>query len=287
MLLAYYSLYGKIVCTYEPVLTKHFYHGRTEGMRTATPLAARLCRIWTDRSSTKNDKLDALKKATVEHSRLVKESAAGKGVDRHLFALKCIAQRHDMDMPAFFQSKPYKTLNHSVLSTSNCGNPALRLFGFGPVVPEGLGIGYIIKDNAIQYSVSSKHLQTQRYVHTLEKTLREMQMLLKTDSFVVVNGIQTPDLERNTSLTQVPAPLPELNNDGDDDNDAYADIWGENAAADDGDGQKATTTTKKKTKFSRYFPFVKRGKSFRQSRLSVVGRNVDLTSGELHVKEDD
>ena len=40
MQLAHYRLYGKVVSQYEPVLTKGFYHGRTEAMRTATKEAA-------------------------------------------------------------------------------------------------------------------------------------------------------------------------------------------------------------------------------------------------------
>jgi carnitine O-acetyltransferase len=138
MILAYYRLYGKVVCTYEPVLTKTFYHGRTEAMRSATPEAAEFCRVWCS-DAPRGEKLHALRKATEEHSRLVAESARGKGVDRHLFALKCIAHRNNIPTPKFFESHPWKTLNHTVLSTSNCGNPALRLFGFGPVVPDGLG----------------------------------------------------------------------------------------------------------------------------------------------------
>lgn len=39
ILLAYYKLYGKVVCIYKPVLTKAFYHGRTEAVRSAMPLA--------------------------------------------------------------------------------------------------------------------------------------------------------------------------------------------------------------------------------------------------------
>lgn len=45
MMLAYYQLYGKIVCTYEPVLTKSFYHGRTEAMRSATVEAKNFCEV--------------------------------------------------------------------------------------------------------------------------------------------------------------------------------------------------------------------------------------------------
>jgi carnitine O-acetyltransferase len=41
------------------------------------------------------------------------------------------------------------------LSTSNCGNPALRMFGFGPVSAQGFGIGYIIKDHEIAYCVGA------------------------------------------------------------------------------------------------------------------------------------
>ena len=132
IMLAYYRLYGKIVCTYEPVMTKSFYHGRTEAQRSATPLAAEFCRVWCSEEASAPEKLDALRKATMEHSRLVAESAKGKGVDRHLFALKCIAEKKNLPMPEFFLSRPWKALNHTVLSTSNCGNPALRLFGFGP-----------------------------------------------------------------------------------------------------------------------------------------------------------
>ena len=59
-----------------------------------------------------------------------------------------------------------------------CGNPSLRLFGFGPVSGNGLGIGYIIKDDGIQYCVSSKHRQTDRYIETLENYLEEVQDML-------------------------------------------------------------------------------------------------------------
>lgn len=45
MMLAYYRLYGQLVCTYEPVLTKSFYHGRTEAMRSATLEVKSCCEV--------------------------------------------------------------------------------------------------------------------------------------------------------------------------------------------------------------------------------------------------
>ena len=103
-------------------------------MRGSTPQAKKLCETWCNAQATKVEKLEALRIATKEHSRLVRECASGKGVDRHLFALMSIAERNNLPLPTFFQSKAWKTLNHTILSTSNCGNPSLRLFGFGPVV---------------------------------------------------------------------------------------------------------------------------------------------------------
>ena len=191
MLVAYYALYGKVVCSYEPVLTKQFYHGRTEAMRAATPEARALCEAFTSHFTTNQEKLGALIKATKEHSRLVKEASSGKGVDRHLFALKCIAEKKGKGPLKFFQSKAWAQLNHTVLSTSNCGNPALRHFGFGPVVPDGFGIGYIIKEDGLQYSISSKHRQTRRYAMTLLKVLLEFEKLMTPLSSVSVSRSQT------------------------------------------------------------------------------------------------
>jgi len=215
IMLAYYKLYGKLVCTYEPVLTKTFYHGRTEAMRSATPQARDLCETWCCRASTPEQKLTALQVATQEHSRLVKECAQGKGVDRHLFSLMCIAERSGMPTPAFFKSAAWKTLNHTILSTSNCGNPALRLFGFGPVVPDGFGVGYIIKEYGLSFSVSSKHRQTQRYVRSLNNTLKEMQALLRSTS--LVGEFQRPTLKEFKHIDHAAT--------------TYDDIYGENSFA--------------------------------------------------------
>jgi len=179
ILLGYYTLYGEIVCAYEPVLTKRFLHGRTEAMRSTTSEATELCAIWTNRASSNEQKMEALRKATRQHSKLVKDASQGKGVDRHLYALQCIAEKNNLQVPELFQSKAWKTLNRTVLSTSNCGNPALRLFGFGPVIPDGFGIGYIIKDNGIQYSISSKHRQTRRFAKTIQQTLIEIGQMLE------------------------------------------------------------------------------------------------------------
>lgn len=86
----------------------------------------------------------------------------------HLYALYCLIQRQiagNLDpspnepaapthtMPWIFTDGAWETLGTSILSTSNCGNPALRLFGFGPVVADGYRIGYIIKEDRLSLCV--------------------------------------------------------------------------------------------------------------------------------------
>ncbi|KAJ4582349.1 carnitine O-acetyltransferase yat1 [Exophiala dermatitidis] len=82
-------------------------------------------------------------------------------------------------MPALFADPGWEKINNTILSTSNCGNPSLRHFGFGPVSGDGFGIGYIIKDDSISVCASSKHRQTRRFVDSLESYLNEIRRLLK------------------------------------------------------------------------------------------------------------
>jgi carnitine O-acetyltransferase len=119
--------------------------------------------------------------------KLTKECSQGLGQDRHLYAMYCLirreieenkpslsdgtasptspprsptpstssssgggtAKKSKAKIPSIFTDPGYSHLSTSILSTSNCGNPALRLFGFGPVAADGYGIGYIIKENGI------------------------------------------------------------------------------------------------------------------------------------------
>ena len=85
-------------------------------------------------------------------------------------------------MPALFADAGWDKLNNTILSTSNCGNPALRHFGFGPTSSEGFGIGYIIKEDSVSICASSKHRQTQRFINSIESYLLEIRKLLKTVS---------------------------------------------------------------------------------------------------------
>jgi carnitine O-acetyltransferase len=201
---AYFGLYGRTECTYEPAMTKSFLHGRTEAIRTVQLESVAFVKMFFSEAPPEQ-KISALRKACERHVKLTKECSQGLGQDRHLYALYCLLQREMLEgtldpspndpppspsssssasnssgrvLPAIFRDSGWSLLSTSILSTSNCGNPALRLFGFGPVAADGYGIGYIIKEDGLSVCASSKHLQTRRFLDTLQGYLFDVQRIL-------------------------------------------------------------------------------------------------------------
>ena len=245
---AYYGLYGRVECTYEPAMTKVYLHGRTEAIRSVTPESVAFVQaFWGE--NPPQQKIDALKKACQKHTANTRECAKAQGCDRHLYALFSVWQKaldedgaeaasstglssngysspvdgmseqdpasvvgspgrnsvlsdgddvrsirsngqrnrgnsspsrgQQHSMPLIFADGGWDKLNNTILSTSNCGNPSLRHFGFGPTTGDGFGIGYIIKDEGISICASSKHRQTKRFVDALESYLLEIRRMLR------------------------------------------------------------------------------------------------------------
>lgn len=218
----YYALYGKVECTYEPAMTKNFFHGRTEAIRTVSQESNLFVRKFFDPKMPSKEKLKYLADACNLHSQQTRRCSNGEGVDRHLYALFSIWKRYVSEespqnfeatamaqddtlkdgesdsldhtvggnndeilnfdikqLPAIFADGGWDILNNTIISTSNCGNPSLRLFGFGPVSANGFGIGYIVKDDSISICASSKHRQTSRFLVTLESYLDEVYRIFK------------------------------------------------------------------------------------------------------------
>ena len=66
----------------------------------------------------------------------------GQGHDRHLFGLRSLVQRQGGDMPEIFLDPSYAESCTFRLSTSTVGGHSfLHNSAFGPVVPNGYGIG--------------------------------------------------------------------------------------------------------------------------------------------------
>ena len=179
---AYFALYGRFETVYEPAMTKAFQNGRTEAIRSVTEQSKLFVKSLLDQDASDASKIQLLHDACTAHSQITRECSQGLGQDRHLYALYCIWNqwyKDKADLPPIFQDKSWTTMQNNVLSTSNCGNPCLKSFGFGPVTANGFGIGYIIRDHSISVVVSSRHRQTARFASLMEKSLLEIDRIFK------------------------------------------------------------------------------------------------------------
>ena len=70
----------------------------------------------------------------------------GRGFDRHLFALKVLAESRGLQVP-LFQDESYTYMNEIILSTSTLSSDAVMLGGFAPVSAGGYGVGYGMMDD--------------------------------------------------------------------------------------------------------------------------------------------
>ncbi|KAF6216188.1 hypothetical protein GE061_000528 [Apolygus lucorum] len=153
--MAHHKLNNYFVSTYESCSTSAFKHGRTETMRPLTVEAKELCLDFSERSRhSKEELISKMKKASDVHGNLIKEAAMGQGFDRHLFALRLLSEKAGK-VPAIFTHPSYKKLNHYILSTSTLSSDVVHLGAFGPVVPDGFGIGYSIWNDRLGAIVSN------------------------------------------------------------------------------------------------------------------------------------
>eukprot|EP00794_Sanderia_malayensis_P006235 gene6235-6952_t len=153
--MAYHRMFGCTAPTYESCSTAAFKHGRTETIRPAT-IATVACSEAFDKDNPANVKemQQLLTNCSEMHGRLTKDAAMGQGFDRHLFAMKDIAQKSGRKV-GFFEDEAYLKINKIMLSTSTVFSPNVRFGGFAPVIPNGLGVGYMISDDKVGCNVSA------------------------------------------------------------------------------------------------------------------------------------
>ncbi|KAK8086296.1 carnitine acetyl transferase [Apiospora phragmitis] len=207
---AYYGLYGRIECTYEPAMTKVFLHGRTEAIRSVSEESVNFVQTFWGDNPLNRRRAAASPKHWVYQ--FVREwlgsghefpqwevqgrdysiiSQDGEIRTRGRVDSTGSSRSRDHPVPSIFSDPGWDKLNNTILSTSNCGNPSLRHFGFGPTSGDGFGIGYIIKDDVLSICVSSKHRQTKRFIDTFESYLLEIRRILRITNRRATSSKQT------------------------------------------------------------------------------------------------
>ena len=164
----------------ESASTAAFKHGRTEVIRSATPEAKAMCEAFSDPNATPEAKAKALRVATSNHFRITRDALIGKGVDRHLFALKHFAARAGA-LPDIFTDPTYDKMGHIRLSTSTLASPALDGGGFGPVNKDCFAVGYGTADRGMQFSIMSYGLGNSDFADAVEGALQEFREVMHLD----------------------------------------------------------------------------------------------------------
>ncbi|EGV64756.1 carnitine O-acetyltransferase [Yamadazyma tenuis] len=210
--IANYSLYGKVSNTLEPITTRKFKDSRTEMIAVQNDEIANLVKLFITNSS-RAEKWSLFERCCKIHLKQYTDAMQGKGFERHLTSLLHVikspkaseflntlnAQAGVEKLPEFdvLRSQYVPLLSNPILNRilspelliSNCGNPALYLFGIPPPTDQGFGIGYVIHKDKVLLTLCSKFRQNERFLSTLVKIINEVKAMVvsRSDFLVEIN----------------------------------------------------------------------------------------------------
>jgi carnitine O-acetyltransferase len=184
--IATFRTLNKLVSTYESSSVAHYKHGRTETIRSLTKEMKAFVEAFENPDVPNKTKVEALKAAAKRHVEVVKACKSGEGQDRHLQGLywrsvQLADSVENFKMPDFFDST-YMEYMSNRLSTSNVGGGFVgaRLFGFGAVHSEGLGLGYMINEDTLSGSVTSYTGKAPIFKKNIFNALRELRAVCES-----------------------------------------------------------------------------------------------------------
>eukprot|EP00300_Choanocystis_sp_HF-7_P033148 c45442_g1_i1.p1 GENE.c45442_g1_i1~~c45442_g1_i1.p1 ORF type:complete len:614 (-),score=138.00 c45442_g1_i1:111-1931(-) len=171
--LANYRHVGEHVGTYESCQTRSFLHGRTEVIRSCSVESNAFCEAMQSANTPASVRYAALKAASDAHMQYATDASTGRGVDRHFLGLRLIAGKDPL--PRIYSNNLFKRSCHWRLSTSALPCELFDAWGFGEVVPDGFGVGYMVLNNQLNFSVVSRKLGAKGFTQALEQAMRDME----------------------------------------------------------------------------------------------------------------
>jgi len=124
------------------------------------------------------------KEAIEGHTKYMNDASNGQGIDRHLLGLMMCARVNNENIPAnanIFTDISFSLSRTFRLSTSNL-TPSLCFYGgFGPVVDDGYGVCYALRNTQLWFSVSSRTIchstDTLQFHRSLISALEDLRAL--------------------------------------------------------------------------------------------------------------
>lgn len=136
-----------------------------------------------DETARKN-KLRLLQDAVTAHVKYLAAAGQATGVDRHFLGLSMLVEPGEVapdlyDDPVFQRSKRWR------VSTSHLTHPRITNWGYGEVVPDGVGLAYSIHPRHCVFNCTAlaEHEWTDKLCKLLEESLLEMRTLVEMDNF--------------------------------------------------------------------------------------------------------
>ena len=131
-------------------------------------------------TASDNEKMGLLRIAVDDYSKLYAKATRGLGFDRHLFALKCLAEENGQSL-AFFEDPAYANINHIILHpyTTDMGIDS----GSGLPNPEATVLFCERDNNSFNFnsfSLPSEKLGVQDYLTVLTNVLEDIHHVITT-----------------------------------------------------------------------------------------------------------
>jgi carnitine O-acetyltransferase len=188
--IATYRLWGEQGGTYEATQVRPFLHGRTETTRSVSMESAALVQKFgrcpaNDETDTtiRKEKLNLLHSAVKAHVKYIQDASQANGVDRHLLGLSmCI--KDGETLPELYNDPVFQRAKRWRVSTSHLTHPKFDGWGYGQVVPDGVGLAYSIHPRHCMFNITAlKHTGwTDKLSQLLEESLLELRTLIEVDT---------------------------------------------------------------------------------------------------------
>ena len=185
---AYYKLTGSFRSVYEAVSTRNFYEGRTECVRPLTEESTAFVKAFVESSEGApklNERFRAAEQTHVDGIRIRQKAL---GPERHMAGLSSVYKMYSgtpkgagLMEPGILNLEGYRALRRDVLSTSSITAPFIDYFGFGPVVQDGIGIGYGFKGDALHLMVTTypeSGFKAHEFIDAVEEMANKLLILL-------------------------------------------------------------------------------------------------------------
>eukprot|EP00924_Labyrinthula_sp_SR-Ha-C_P009331 maker-scaffold_2-snap-gene-20.37-mRNA-1 protein AED:0.01 eAED:0.01 QI:104/1/1/1/1/1/2/70/846 len=203
--LAYFRDRKTFDLTYESSTTRLFRSGRTETIRSLSNESVAFVKAMEskEKGATPEDEgvwrtntIEKLRAAAAKHSLRAKDAMAGRGIDRHLFALYITSRGLDRDSNflASALSMPWRLstsqqTQHQTNLRKQLNPEMAKKFlspggGFGPVADDGYGVSYMTVGNErVFFHVSSKKTSeatsSKRFLTNIISSLEDLKQLLQ------------------------------------------------------------------------------------------------------------